>query len=62
MMKTLGIITSATQHPSSGGKMKSYSDIATGCENKKKFKITIRSKGNQPPETTKELIETKINK
>ena len=53
--------TSDTQHPSSGRKIKSYSDIVTGRENKKKFMITIRSKGNHTPVIIKELIKTKIN-
>jgi hypothetical protein len=41
--------------------MESYSDIVAGRGNNKKFKIIIRSKGNHTPETTKELIKTKIN-
>jgi hypothetical protein len=60
-MKTLGAHASATQHPSSGRKMKFYTDIVAGRENNKKFKITIRSKGYQAPETIKQLIKTKIN-
>jgi len=51
---------SVTQQPSSGGKMKSYSDIVAGRENKKAFKKTMRSKGNRAPETIKELPKTKI--
>jgi hypothetical protein len=54
-IKTLGTRMSATQRPSSGGKMKSNSYIVAGRENKKRFKITIRSKGNQGPETNKEF-------
>ena len=53
--------TSEPQHPSSDGKVKSYSDIVAGRKNNKKFKITIRSKENHTPETIKELIKTKIN-
>jgi len=41
--------------------MKSYSDIVIDRENNKKFKITIRSKVNQAPETIKGLIKTKTN-
>ena len=49
-MKTLRTDTSDTQHPSSGGKIKSYSDIGVGRYNNSKFEITIRSTGNQAPE------------
>jgi hypothetical protein len=41
--------------------MKSYSDIVAGRKNDRKFKITIRSKGNHTPETMKEIIKTTIN-
>ena len=59
-MKTLGTDTSGTQHPSSGGKLKSYNDIVAGYKNNNKFNIKFRSKGNQSPETIKELIKRKI--
>jgi hypothetical protein len=52
-MKTPDTQASGTQHPSSGRKMKSYSDIVAGWENNKKFKITVRSKENHTPETIK---------
>jgi hypothetical protein len=49
------------QHPSSGRNTKSYSDIVAGRKNDRKFKITIRPKGNHPPETMKEIIKNNIN-
>ena len=58
-MKTPETHTSDTQHPSSGRKMKSDSDIVAGRENNKKFIITVRSKGNHTPETIKKLIKQK---
>lgn len=39
--------------------MNSYSDIAASRKNDKKFKITVRSKGNYTPEIIKELIKKK---
>jgi hypothetical protein len=46
-----------TNNSSSGRKMDSYSDIVAGRENNKKFKMTLTSKVNHTPETTKELIK-----
>ena len=60
-LKTPMSRTSVPQHPSSGRNMKSYADIAAGRKNERKFKITVRSKGNDPPEAIKELIKTNIN-
>jgi len=56
-VKKLGTDISNTQHPSSGGKLKSYYDIDVGREINNKVKIKNRSKGNQAPETIKELIK-----
>ena len=60
MLKTPETRTSDTQQPSSDRKKKSYTDVADR-EHNKKFKVTIRSKGNHTSESTKELIKTKIN-
>jgi hypothetical protein len=57
-MKTPVAHACGTQHPSSGRKIKSYSDIVAGRENNKKFKITVRSKENHTPETIKKFIQT----
>jgi hypothetical protein len=59
-LKTPVSCTGEPQYPSSGRNTKSYSDIVAGLKNDRKFKITIRSKGNHTPETIKELIKTKI--
>jgi hypothetical protein len=60
-LKTPETHTSEPQHPSSDGKVKSYSDIVAGRKNDKKVNIIIRSKANHTPETIMELTKTKIN-
>jgi len=60
-MRKPGTHTSDRKHLSGIGKMKTYCDIVASYENTNKLKITIRSKGNQTPETIKELIKRNIN-
>jgi hypothetical protein len=59
-MNTADTHANGTRHPSSSRKIKSDSDFVAGRENNKIFKITVRSKENDTPETIKKLIKTKI--
>lgn len=46
--------------PSSIGRQNLYSEVLAG-KTEKKFKLTVKSKKNHPPETTKQILKASIN-
>jgi hypothetical protein len=53
--------TARRVQPSGNGERKLYSEALDGAKKLKRFQLTVKTKLNQPPETIKDLLKTKVN-